>query len=135
MSGLFRFPDAVKRSSAVQTWMQWEKGELGKTAEHWFEVIRQCGDDVREVLHDGHPTACVGDAAFAYVDTFKAHVNVGFFRGADIADPKGMLEGNGKLMRHVKVRPGRNSDTVALSSLIKAAYVDMKARVQNEKNA
>jgi hypothetical protein len=55
------------------------------------------------VLHDGHPTACVAEAAFAYVDTFKAHVNVGFFCGAELADPKGMLEGSGKLMRHVKI--------------------------------
>ena len=59
----------------------------GAIAQHWFEVMRGCGDDVRELLHDGHPTACVGDAAFAYVNAFTAHVNVGFFRGAEIADP------------------------------------------------
>ena len=61
--------------------------------------MRNCGDDVREVLHDGHPTACVADAAFAYVNAFKAHVNVGFFRGAEIVDPDGLLEGTGKFMR------------------------------------
>jgi len=132
MSQLFRFADSVKCSPAVETWMGWQKGELGKIAKHWFEVIRKCGDDVREVLHDGQPTACVAGAAFAYVDTFKAHVNVGFFRGAELADPKGMLEGSGKLMRHVKIRPGTNLDSVALSNLIHAAYVDMKHRVQNE---
>src|SRR5438445_11598928 len=70
--------------------------------------MRDCGDDVRELLHDGHPTACVGDAAFAYVNAFKAHVNVGFFRGAEIADPEGLLEGTGKFMRHVKLRPDRD---------------------------
>ena len=112
--------------------MGWQKGELGKIAKHWFEVIRKCGDDVRQVIHDGQPTACVADAAFAYVDTFKAHVNVGFFRGAELADPQGLLEGSGKLMRHVKIRPGSNLDSVALSNLIHAAYVDMKHRVQNE---
>ena len=47
-------------------------------------------------MHDGHPTACVADAAFGYVNAFKAHVNVGFFRGAEIADPEGLLEGTGK---------------------------------------
>jgi hypothetical protein len=115
--------------------MGWQKGELGKIAKHWFEVIRRCGSDVREVLHDGHPTACVADAAFAYVDTFKAHVNVGFFCGAELADPKGMLEGSGKRMRHVKIRPGSALDAVALSNLISAAYSDMKHRVQDEKPA
>ena len=91
-----------------------------------------CGEDVRELMHDGHPTACVADAAFAYVNAFSAHVNVGFFRGAEIADPKGLLEGTGKFMRHVKLRPGGEFDAAALMGLIDAAYIDMKKRVQVE---
>jgi hypothetical protein len=132
MSPLFRFSEAAKRSPDIDLWMRWQKDELGKIARHWFEVMRSCGDDVRELLHDGHPTVCVGDAAFAYVDTFKAHVNVGFFCGAEIADPKDLLEGTGKFMRHVKIRPGITFDDAALSKLIRAAYVDMRARVQAE---
>ena len=58
---------------------------------------------MRELLHDGHPTACVADAAFAYVNAFTAHVNVGFFRGAELVDPARMLEGTGRYMRHVKL--------------------------------
>ena len=100
--------------------------ELGEIARHWFEVMRSCGDDVRETLHDGQPTACVGDAAFGYVDAFTAHVNVGFFNGAELADPKGLLEGNGKLMRHVKLSPERAVDAAALHRLIGTAYKDMK---------
>jgi hypothetical protein len=133
MSQLFRFPDAVERSAAVETWMRWQKGELGKLARHWFGVMRKCGGDVREVVHDGHPTACVENAAFAYVDTFQAHVNVGFFFGAEIADPQKLLEGSGKFMRHVKVRPGSALDARALADLIGAAYSDMKQRVRKER--
>ena len=104
--------------------------QLGAIAQRWFEVIRGCGDDVRELLHDGHPTACVGDAAFAYVNAFKAHVNVGFFRGAEIADPKGLLEGNGKFMRHVKLRPEHDVAAAALTKLIQTAYADIKRRLE-----
>jgi hypothetical protein len=107
VSELFRFPSAVKRDRSIEAWMHQHAGELGAIAQHWFEVMRGCGEDVREVLHDGHPTACVADAAFGYVNAFKDHVNVGFFRGARIADPEGLLEGTGKLMRHVKLRPER----------------------------
>lgn len=106
--------------------------ELGAIAQHWFELIRDCGDDVRELLHDGHPTACVGEAAFVYVNAFKAHVNVGFFRGAEIADPAGLLQGTGKFMRYVKLRPGNDIDTAALAGLIKTAYTDMKRRLEAE---
>jgi hypothetical protein len=93
---------------------------------------RAYGDDVRELLHHGHPTACVADAAFGYVNVFKAHVNVGFFRGAEIADPAGILEGTGRFMRHVKLRPEQDLDAVALTQLIETAYVDMKRRVKVE---
>lgn len=107
-------------------------GELGAIARHWFEVLRSCGDDVREVLHDGHPTACVAEAAFAYVNAFRAHVNVGFFHGAEIADPDGLLEGSGKFMRHVKLRPEQDIDAKALLKLVETAYSDMKGRLNAE---
>jgi hypothetical protein len=130
MSQFLRFPAAVKRDPAIDVWLHDQSGELGAIARRWFELMRGCGDEVRELLHDGQPTACVGDAAFAYVDAFRAHVNVGFFRGAEIADPDGLLEGTGKFMRHVKLGPHRDIDTAALGRLIQAAYVDMKGRVK-----
>jgi hypothetical protein len=91
--------------------------------------MRACGDDVRELLHDGHPTACIGDAAFGYVNAFTAHVNVGFFRGAELDDPDGLLEGTGRFMRHVKLRPGADVNAEALTRLIREAYADMTRRV------
>ena len=132
MSQLLRFPSSVKRDPAIEVWMLEHSDELGAIAQRWFEVMRDCGEDVRELLHDAAPTVCVGDAAFAYVNAFKAHVNVGFFRGAEIADPEGLLEGTGKFMRHVKLRPERNVDATTLMKLIETAYTDMKARLKAE---
>lgn len=106
--------------------------ELREIVRRWFEVMRHCGDDVRELLHDGHPTACVHDAAFAYANAFTAHVNVGFFRGAELDDPDGLLEGAGKYMRHVKLRPGQPVDDEALQTLIRTAYVDMQQRLARD---
>jgi hypothetical protein len=82
---LFRLAGAVRRDPAVEVWFHGQSDESGTIARRWFEAMRGCGDDVREVLHDGHPTACVADAAFGYVNAFSAHVNVGFFQGAGIA--------------------------------------------------
>ena len=110
--------------------MREHSDELGVIAQRWFEVMRDCGEDVRELLHDGHPTACVGDAAFGYVNAFKAHVNVGFFRGAELSDPSNLLEGTGKFMRHVKLRPERDVDANALMKLIETAYTDIKERMK-----
>ena len=132
MTQLFRFSGSVKRDPAIDAWMTEHSDDLGAIARHWFDVMRERGDDVREVLHDGHPTACVADAAFAYVNAFTAHVNVGFFRGAELTDPAGLLEGTGKYMRHVKIRPGGDVDVRALMALIDAAYSDMKRRLAAE---
>ena len=129
MTQLMRFPTALRHNPAIDNWMRDHPGELGAIARRWFEVLRACGDDVRELLHDGHPTACVGEAAFAYVNAFTAHVNVGFFRGADLPDPHRLLAGTGKFMRHVKLRPDRDLDENALTQLIEGAYTDMKRRV------
>lgn len=132
MSRLMRFPSSVKRDPGIDAWMRKHSGQLGAIAQRWFKVMRTCGDDVRELLHDGHPTACVDDAAFGYVNVFTAHANVGFFRGAEIADPHGMLEGSGKFMRHVKLGPETEVDARAMRGLIETAYADMKRRVQAE---
>jgi len=106
-------------------------GDLGAIAHEWFEVMRSCGDEVREVLHDGCPVACLGDAPFAYVNVFTAHVNVGFFQGASLPDPARLLQGAGRFMRHVKLRPGTATNAAALTRLIEAAYSDIKARVEH----
>jgi hypothetical protein len=126
---LFLFPAARRRDPAVELWMQRHAGPLGTIAQAWFDVLRGCGDDVRELLHDGQPTACIGEAAFAYVDAFTDHVNLGFFRGAELDDPARLLQGSGKLMRHVKLRPGEPPDAAALRALVDAACADMRRRL------
>ena len=144
---LLRFNGTVERDTAIDAWMQTKRqmqtqtqtqtqknahaGELGAIAHQWFEVMRKCGDEVRELLHDGCPVACLGDAPFGYVNVFTSHVNVGFFHGAALPDPARLLQGTGKFMRHVKLRPGTATNAAALSRLIDEAYADIKARVEN----
>jgi hypothetical protein len=128
---LLRFNGALERDPAIDMWIKEHTGELGAIAREWFEAMRTCGDEVRELLHDGCPVACLGDAPFAYVNVFTAHVNVGFFHGAALPDPARLLQGDGKFMRHVRLRPGTPTDAASLRMLIEAAYSDIKARVEN----
>jgi hypothetical protein len=126
-----RFDGAVLRDPAIDAWMKAHANELGDLAHHWFDVMRKSGDEVRELLHDGCPVACLGDAPFGYVNVFTSHVNVGFFHGASLSDPARLLQGTGKFMRHVKLRTETAANAAALSRLIAAAYIDIKARVEN----
>jgi hypothetical protein len=56
---------------------------------------------------------------------------VGFFHGATLPDPARLLQGTGRFMRHVKLRPGASTNAAALSKLIDMAYWDIKSRVEN----
>jgi hypothetical protein len=131
MSNLFRFASAAQRDAGVDAWFSKPGDELRRLARPWFEQMRGCGPDVRELLHDGHPTACVEDAAFGYVNAFRAHVDVGFFYGAALDDPAGLLEGAGKRMRHVKLRFGQPVNAAALGELVAAAYRDIRLRLRS----
>ena len=131
MNCILRFSGAMKRDPAIDTWLRGLRDELRPIAEKWFARMRQCGADVCELMHDGCPVACVEDVPFGYVNVFKYHVNVGFFQGAALDDPAGLLEGTGKRMRHVKLKPGREPDLAALGDLIGAAYSDIRTRLAN----
>ena len=127
---LFEFPTAVRHDPAVDEWFE-DRGELGAIARRWFEVMRNQGDDVRELLHDRHPTACVGQIAFGYVNAFTSHVSVGFFQGTELPDPNYLLQGAGRFMRHVKIRSETRLAEESLAALIQAAYADIKQRTSD----
>lgn len=128
MDDLLRFPSAVRRDPRIEAWFDLTD-PLRLMVRPWFELMRDCGADVRELVNDGCPIACVGDAPFGYVNAFRAHANIGFFHGATLADPARLLEGAGKRMRHVKLRPGQALDTDALGDLVAEAYRDIRRRL------
>lgn len=128
MSALFHFASAVDRHPDVAAWFGGSE-PLRDLVRPWFAALRAADEDTRELLHDRRPTACVEDAAFAYVDAFTAHAAVGFLHGAALPDPAGLLEGTGKAGRHVKLRWGQPVDEPALAALIAAAAADMRRRL------
>jgi len=134
MTSFLRFNGAIRHQPRIDSWFESQRPELAAIAREWFSQMRSCGPDVTELLHDGHPTACVEDAAFGYVNVFTAHVNIGFFHGASLDDPSRVLQGTGRFMRHVKARPGQLPDHESVQALIRAAYADIKAKLSAERN-
>ena len=130
MDDILRFPSAIRHEPEIDAWLNAQRDELRPLAADAFAVMRRCGGDVQELMHDGCPTACVGEAAFGYVSAYRDHVNVGFFFGALLDDPAHLLEGTGKRGRHVKLWPGQRFDAAALTRLVETAYIDIKTRLQ-----
>ena len=59
---------------------------------------------------------------FSYIKAHAAQVNFGFWRGADLDDPKRMLQGEGERMRHVKIVEAQVIDDVALGAFVRQAF-------------
>lgn len=114
----------------MDAWLKDKAPELRPIVLKWFDEIKNCGEDVQGIFHDGYPIGCVENAPFAYVNAFTSHVNVGFFYGASLYDKNGLLEGTGKNMRHVKIKPGVSYAEIEIKILIKAAYGDIKRRLR-----
>lgn len=138
MSQPFLLNGAVRRDPAIEAWLG-EADPFRLMLRDWFALMRDCGDDVREVMHDHCPTACIdapgGGAAFAYVAAYSRHAAIGFFQGAVLPDPAGLLEGTGKRMRHVKLRLGEERDGDALAALIIAGYRAAKTELAADRGA
>ena len=129
MSALFLLPGPLSRDPAVAAWFAGDNEGVRALAADWFARLKALAPDVTEILHDHCPTACVADAAFAYVAVYARHAAIGFFHGVDLPDPQGLLEGGGKRMRHVKLHWGESVDEAAVMALTTAALADIRARL------
>ena len=70
---------------------------------------------------------------FCYIGAYRAHVNLGFYYGAELADPLGLMEGTGKKLRHIKVKNIEKVDQPALRDIIQDSLEERKAALVMEK--
>lgn len=129
MTGLLKFTGRDIQEIDFEPWLESKPEALRGIARKWFEVIQNCGSDVEDIFHDGHPVGCVDEAPFAYINVYTHHANLGFFYGAELIDNGKLLEGTGKRMRHIKLRPDAKVDDQLIKDLIEQAYLDIKARL------
>jgi hypothetical protein len=66
---------------------------------------------------------------YAYIAVQGAHVNLGFYHGAALDDPAGLLEGTGKRLRHIKIRDVAASRNPAIGALLRAAIADRRRAI------
>ena len=130
MEALLKFTGNDLEEISIEEWLEVKPEPLQATAQKWIEAIQNSGPEVQLIFHDGYPIGCIESAPFAYVNAYSKHVNLGFFYGVDLPDKDGLLEGSGKRMRHVKLRPGQEPPTEALLQLLAAAYEDIKMRLR-----
>lgn len=132
MPPLLRFIGKDLQDITFNDWLMEKPEELQPIAQKWFDVLKNSGQEVEGIFHDNYPIVCVDNAPFAYVNAYSAHVNLGFFYGAELPEPNGLLQGTGKRMRHVKLRPDSDYDEKEILILVEIAYADILQRLMEE---
>jgi hypothetical protein len=91
------------------------------------EIVLEEAPEAFERMYDNHPSAVwfgfgpkMKDM-FCYIAAARSHVNLGFCRGASLSDPSRVLEGEGKVMRHIKFRSERDVERAFVRRYIRAA--------------
>lgn len=99
------------------------------------ELILDVDPHTVEVVRLGDRAATYGigprkmKEGYAYILPHKSWVNLGFYQGAGLSDPKGLMEGTGKKLRHIKIRTIEDADKSGIRELISLALAERKASV------
>ena len=111
----------------VRTWIRPEQREA---VEFLRQLMRECAPDAREVISYGIP-AWRRNRVLAVISPTRAHLTFALERGAEIEDSFGLLEGAGKVSKHVKVKRVTDINQEALRNYIRQA-LDLDDRATHQ---
>ena len=96
------------------------EGWKGQVASKVRQIVLEAAPDAVESIKWAQPVYET-NGPFCYMKAFKNSVNLGFWRGVELEDPKGLLQGTGEKMRHVKLAGIDDADEVALAGFVRQA--------------
>jgi len=112
-------------STMISKYIQKQNSEQRKILQTLQDLINEAAPKAEETVKWGSP-CWMQDGNVCYLAAMKGgYINFGFFRGAEISDPKGFLEGTGKGLRHIKVRSVQDIKANEFKKLVQeAVYVN-----------
>ena len=118
--------------TSVDDWFDALNDDQAPTLKDLRRIILNTDRHIVEEIKWGQPCYSLG-SLFCYLQKAKHHVTLGFQVGARLPDPHGLLQGDGKDMRHVKMSLGETLDKSRMTELIVSAV--SYALKRNGKNA
>jgi hypothetical protein len=118
--------------TAFEDILQSASPELRRICESLRRLIASLHKDSIEIVWPRQKIASFGVGPkkmtqhYAYIAVLNSHVNLGFYHGASLSDPSGILEGTGKKLRHVKLHDADSAKDPEISALLRAAIADRK---------
>jgi hypothetical protein len=114
-------PRKMKAYATFDLYLADQSPENRKIIRALRRFVRRVAPKLQESVKWGNGCWLKGKAPVAYVYSADGYVQLGFFRGASLADPRGLLEGKGEYVRHVKVRKVADIDAAAFGALLRQA--------------
>jgi hypothetical protein len=110
----------VDSASAVKAYLAKLKPAARMVSQTLRQLVLEAVPGIQESLKWGMP--CYShNGMVCYISPAKAHVSFGFYRGTELTDPQGLLEGEGNKMRHVKVRSPEDIRAEQFSAWVREA--------------
>ena len=85
------------------------------------QFVKRVEPGLSEAVKWGNGCWIGGNGPVAYVYSAPDYVQFGFFRGSSLKDPRGLLEGKGRYVRHTKVRESSEIDEWSFAALLRQA--------------
>ena len=110
--------------------------KLAAIARRLRSIIRAVDGNTVETVRLGDNAATYGVGprkmtdGYAYIMPKRGYINLGFYQGAMLADPAGLLEGTGKGLRHVKIRSLADANRPSVRALIAQALARRRRGAQ-----
>lgn len=107
-----------------------------ETAVRLRDIILSIHPDAVEVVRLGDRAATYGlgpkkmSEGYVYILPHTKWVNLGFYKGIDLPDPDGLLEGTGKKLRHIKIHSVADANNPKIHPLIEAALAERKQALE-----
>lgn len=104
----------------VDEYIQGLEGWQAEVVSAVRQLVREAAPEAKESIKWAQPVYEV-NGPICYIKAFKNNVNFGFWRGTQLSDAEGILQGSGDKMRHVKLVGVQDIQESALQDLVRSA--------------
>ena len=114
----------MKRMKTYESFDEYLKDQIPKNQaiiRGLRRLVHRVEPGLREAVKWGNGCWVGNEGPVAYVYSAPEYVQFGFFRGSSLKDPKGLLEGKGRYVRHTKVRKPSEIDERSFAALLRQA--------------
>jgi hypothetical protein len=123
----------MKDNPTVDQWLEKLPPDLQRITRELIAIARKNMPGAQEFIYHDAVGYSINDSPFDRICYIapqkKGYINFGFFFGAGLPDPKKLLVGEGKRLRHIKIRSMEEAQNPALAKLIAATWKDAPGSV------